>query len=134
MRDGPDADDEPAFVLVFIDVDGLKVVNDTQGHREGDDVLRQVADLVRGQLREYDVVVRVGGDEFVCGLPELALDEVRQRLEAVNSRLRETKKASISYGLVEREPGEGLDALIERADHAMYGARAARNDDPGCDV
>lgn len=124
--------DQP-FVLGFIDVDGLKVVNDTQGHGEGDDLLRQVVDLVRDQLREYDVVVRFGGDEFVCGLQELPLDEVRQRLEAVNSGLQETKNASISFGLVEREPGEELEALLARADHAMYEARATRRDAPGHD-
>ena len=124
--------DQP-FVLGFIDVDGLKAVNDTQGHDEGDDLLRQVVDLVRGQLREYDVVVRFGGDEFVCGLPDLGLDEVRQRLEGVNSELRERKEASISFGVVEREPGEGLEALIRRADLAMYGARATRRDAPGDD-
>lgn len=121
------------YVLGFIDVDGLKGVNDTQGHGAGDDLLRQVVDLVGGQLRDYDVVVRVGGDEFVCGLPDMALDEVRQRLDAVNATLRKTKAASISFGLVEREAGEDLEALIARADVAMYGARAARHASPGGD-
>lgn len=114
--------DQP-FVLAFIDVDGLKTVNDRHGHSEGDALLRQLGDLVRAQLREYDVVVRFGGDEFVCGLPDLDLDEARRRLDRVNVTLLETKEASISVGLVGREPGEGLEALISRADRAMYEAR-----------
>jgi diguanylate cyclase (GGDEF)-like protein len=117
--------DQP-FVLGFIDVDGLKAVNDTQGHSEGDDLLRQVVALTRSQLREYDVVVRFGGDEFVCGLPDLCLAEAKQRLDGVNSSLQMTKGASITFGLVAREPGEGLEALIARADRAMYEARASR--------
>jgi diguanylate cyclase (GGDEF)-like protein len=122
--------DQP-FVLGFIDVDGLKEVNDTKGHEEGDELLRHVVRVVRGRLREYDVVVRFGGDEFVCGLPDLGLEEVRQRLEGVNAELRETQGASISFGLVERDPAEDLDALIRRADLAMYEARATRRDAPG---
>lgn len=121
------------FVLGFVDVDGLKTVNDTQGHSAGDDLLRQVGGLVRGQLREYDVVVRFGGDEFVCGLPDVGLEEAGRRLDRVNVLLREAKNASISFGLVEREPGEDLEALISRADRAMYEARAARRDPPGVD-
>lgn len=119
------------FVLGFLDVDGLKAVNDRRGHSAGDRLLRQVVDLLTGQLREYDVVVRFGGDEFVCGLPDVSLDEARQRLEHVDAALREAEDASITFGVVERRPGEGLEALIERADVAMYEVRARRGGPSG---
>lgn len=120
--------DQP-FVLGFIDVDGLKQVNDTRGHGAGDDLLRLVASLLKACLRQYDVVVRFGGDEFVCGLPDMALPEVRRRLDDVNSGLRESD-ASISFGLVERQAGEVLEALLTRADAAMYADRTARRQAP----
>lgn len=115
------------FVLGFLDVDGLKAVNDTLGHPRGDQVLQTVVALVSGQLREYDVVVRFGGDEFVVGLPEVGLEEAGRRFAAVEAAVRDAG-ASISVGLAERTPDEGLEALIARADQEMYRGRAARRE------
>ena len=55
-----------SFVLAFIDVDGLKTTNDSLGHAAGDELLRRVVDTVRDHLRSYDLIVRFGGDEFLC--------------------------------------------------------------------
>ncbi len=114
------------FVMAFIDVDGLKVVNDTSGHRRGDLLLQEVVRSLRGVVREYDIIVRYGGDEFVCGLAGMGLPEVGQRLSFANTYLRDRDHNSVSIGLAEREPGEGLESLIARADTAMYEARALR--------
>lgn len=114
------------FVMAFIDVDGLKVVNDTSGHRRGDLLLQEVVAGLRGVLREYDIIVRYGGDEFLCGLGGMSLAEVAQRLSFANTYLKDRDYNSVSIGLAEREPGEGLESLIARADTAMYEARELR--------
>jgi len=117
--------DQP-FVLAFLDVDGLKAVNDEQGHEAGDDLLREVVRCWREVLRSYDVFIRYGGDEFICGVADLPVAAVAERFETANNELRSRDHASVSVGLAERVRGEGLAALIERADAAMYEARERR--------
>src|ERR1700728_1544427 len=56
------------YTLAFIDVDGLKAVNDLHGHSAGDELLVLVVDTIRNHVRQYDLLVRYGGDEFLCGL------------------------------------------------------------------
>jgi len=112
------------LVLAFVDVVGLKAVNDSDGHRRGDEVLRQVADALRAHLRPYDPVVRYGGDEFVCLLAGLDLLGASRRLAAVNATLAERPEGtSVTIGLAELDPGESLDGLIARADDALYQQR-----------
>ena len=117
---------QQSYVLAFLDVNGLKSVNDSLGHGAGDTVLRLVVDTVRAQVREYDIIVRYGGDEFVCGLPDMSLTEVTERLDAANAQLLRQHGTSVSVGLALRETGEGLETLIERADAAMYRSRESR--------
>jgi len=117
------------FVLAFIAVDGLKTVNDSRGHTAGDELLRQVVDTIRGVVREYDLIVRYGGDEFLCGLGGLHLPEAGRRFEAANASLAVTDQASISVGLAELEPDESLHDLIARADRVMYDERSAQPDE-----
>ena len=95
------------------------------GHEAGDRLLTQVAESIRGNLREYDVVVRHGGDEFVCGLFDMPLDAARQRFEQVGADLAISGDASVSIGVVQREAGEDLECLIRRADEAMYADKGA---------
>ena len=122
---------EHSFVLSFIDVDGLKVVNDTQGHSAGDDLLRHVVRNVRQVVRDYDVIVRYGGDEFICGMADVTVADVRERLGRANHALH-NENASVSVGVVLRMRGEGLAALIARADSAMYkGRKRQPHDVPG---
>lgn len=113
------------FVLGFLDVDGLKNTNDTQGHAAGDELLSRVVETVRGVLREYDLIVRYGGDEFLCGVMGLSAAEAALRYEVANANLAATWKASITVGLAELRPGDSLPDLIARADAAMYQARRA---------
>ena len=107
------------FVAAFIDVDGLKTVNDSLGHDAGDQLLRRVVDYTRAQLRSYDLIVRFGGDEFVCGLSNLGLAETTERFRLINANLL-PHGSSITVGLAELEDSDSLVGLIARADEALY--------------
>jgi len=117
-----------SFVLVFVDVDGLKATNDSRGHPAGDQLLKAIADRMRGHLRGYDLIVRFGGDEFVCGLLDLKVDEVAQRFELVNADLAEANQSTITVGLAELQANDSVEDLIARADAALYTARQKRSD------
>lgn len=111
------------FVLGFIDVDGLKKVNDSMGHAAGDQLLRQVVDTMRIHLRPYDLVIRHGGDEFLVGLQNLDEAGAAKRFTLVNADLEKIEHASVSIGFAQLKPGESCEALIGRADKALYKGR-----------
>jgi diguanylate cyclase (GGDEF)-like protein len=112
------------LVLAFVDVDGLKPINDLQGHAAGDALLRDVAAALRTALRSYDLVVRYGGDEFLCALTGTDAEGARRRFDEVARRLTErTEGASVSVGLAALENPDTLEELIGRADAALYAGR-----------
>jgi len=113
------------LVMAFIDVNDLKGVNDRQGHGGGDRVLQAVVNALRAGLRSFDPVVRYGGDEFVCVLSNAGEDEVQQRFDEINRAVREVHEPGYSVGLATLERGDTLDALIDRADAAVYRAKRA---------
>jgi two-component system cell cycle response regulator len=104
-------------------VDNLKATNDLLGHEAGDRVLTQVAKSIRTAVREYEVVLRYGGDEILCGVLDSDPVAVTQPFESVIAALAASDDAALSYGVVQLEPGEELDDLIARADQAMYDKR-----------
>ena len=115
------------LVFAYCDVDGLKRVNDESGHDAGDEVLRAVAAAIRARLRDYDSVVRVGGDEFICALPGAVLDEARDVLAQVQQELSAGGcTTTLSYGLASLETGDSLTALITRSDQNLAEVRADR--------
>ena len=115
------------LVLAFIDVDGLKEVNDSEGHAAGDRLLRSVADAVRANVRRYDVIVRHGGDEFLCAMPNLTRATAEDRMRRIAAALSEAEtRHSITFGLAEFEPGDDLDALVSRADADLLRGRRLR--------
>jgi len=117
---------EQPLVLAFVDVDGLKLVNDSQGHLAGDRLLQRVADAISTHLRPYDITVRIGGDEFLCSLQGVTTDDVRERLGQVAAALAADRAGgSISFGLADLHPEDSLDDLIGRADAALLAARGA---------
>jgi diguanylate cyclase (GGDEF)-like protein len=121
-----------AAVLV-LDLDGFKEVNDIFGHAFGDALLRRVALRLSGVLREYDVLARTGGDEFVILLPEIenlaGARAVAQKLVAAAGEDLESAgrvlpiRASIGVALFP-DDGEDFETLLARADAAMYAAKA----------
>jgi diguanylate cyclase (GGDEF)-like protein len=116
------------LVLAFVDVNSLKAINDVDGHAAGDQLLRDVAVALRSGLRSYDLVVRYGGDEFICALPGTDVESARRRFEEVVRNLtKRSPAASVSVGLAALEDPDTLDELIARADVALYdGRRGAR--------
>jgi diguanylate cyclase (GGDEF)-like protein len=111
------------FVLAFIDVDGLKATNDTLGHAAGDQLLRRIVDTMRKHLRSYDLIVRFGGDEFLCGLLNLDIAKATERFILINAALDTPVHASISVGLAEYQSHDSLQRLIDRADEALLRQR-----------
>ncbi len=114
------------FVIAFIDVDGLKGVNDREGHAAGDRVLRTLAATMRANLRSYDPIVRYGGDEFLCGVAQIDTVEVQQRLGVIDQSLRHATGVGITAGLAAMNDNESLEELTERADAALLEAKRCR--------
>lgn len=112
------------LVLVFVDVDGLKTLNDSRGHVVGDRVLRDVVAALRATLRSYDLIVRVGGDEFLCAIPGVSMEEAAQRLAVVNTTLAASPEhPSVTSGLADLQANDSLQDMIVRADEALYEQR-----------
>jgi len=119
-------------VLCYMDLDRFKAVNDTCGHLAGDNMLREVAKLIRDQVRDSDFVARLGGDEFGMLLIRCPLDKARQIADDVCNAIRDYRfvwqdrifTIGISIGLVEvsRESGT-LKDLLSAADSACYVAK-----------
>jgi diguanylate cyclase (GGDEF)-like protein len=112
------------FVLAFVDVDDLKLVNDRDGHAAGDLALQGVVRVIRSRLRSFDPIVRFGGDEFVCGLSATDLLESTFRFDAIRLAVAVDAHVGISVGLAALAPGDTVDTLTERADTAMLAMKA----------
>ena len=119
--------------LLFVDLDGFKAVNDGYGHACGDEVLREVARRLRGQLRGGDVVCRLGGDEFVVLVEPVDLEadlvELAERLITVVGKPITAQGHRVAVGAsigvaVSRDAGVDADALLAEADTAAYRAKA----------
>ncbi len=118
-------------VVVMIDVDNLKKINDEIGHVAGDAVIRATANAVRTLIRADDLLFRWGGDEFVAIVPNMHVDAVRERLEPLDEGIQARVSASgptmhfhISWGAAEFDDGRSLDQAIKLADKEMYATRA----------
>ncbi|WP_425057911.1 hypothetical protein SCACP_24780 [Sporomusa carbonis] len=120
------------FTLAMIDLDNFKNVNDCYGHMAGDDLLREISDVIRKSLRDGDVVMRFGGEEFVVLLPKadgagakMPLERIRKRIEEgvfAENNIKIT--ASIGAAVYPDDRPLSADELIEFADAAMYEAKA----------
>ena len=118
---------DKALVVAFVDVDHLKRVNDELGHAAGDAMLVAVANELKAELRSYDLIIRYGGDEFVCVLSGLSLDDAVTRLALVNIALAEgADPGSVTFGLAELLPEDSARDVVGRADAALYAKRQLR--------
>ncbi len=125
-------DHRDEVVVVFVDLDGFKVVNDTYGHAVGDRMLIEVAARLRESVRPDDVVGRFGGDEFVLVLKTTELDDesIIQRLEQTVSRPISWPGGSwqptVSLGLARPDTDEDIATILRRADRAMFVVKRQR--------
>ncbi|MDI4637532.1 MULTISPECIES: GGDEF domain-containing protein [Halomonadaceae] len=120
--------------LMIIDIDHFKRVNDTWGHLQGDKVLRRLAGLCQGLLREEDCLARLGGEEFAVLLPLTPLSHCQDLAERLRREIAHhdfglpNASITISTGIAEHRIGELRDQLLERADQRLYAAkRRGRN-------
>lgn len=118
--------------IVLFDLDHFKQINDTYGHQVGDEVLKRVARVARQHTRDADVLARWGGEEFIVTLPNTIVRDALSVAESIRKHVlagdenQGTKEVTvtISAGVAERRPeDEDLDAVIHRADLALYAAK-----------
>jgi diguanylate cyclase (GGDEF)-like protein len=119
---------EDRLVLVLVDVDGLKQVNDTEGHFAGDQVLRDVVDAIRTNIRSYEPIVRLGGDEFAFAMSGMDLNGARDRCSVIQADLaRRASGAGITFGCTGLRADDDLSEMYRRADVALVEARKRRS-------
>lgn len=108
--------------VIFCDIDNFKRLNDTQGHRAGDRVLKKVADILRQETQRTGIAGRYGGEELVALLTDTSL-RVEHIAEQIRSRVEQEAGATISVGYSKYRQGATVHQLIEEADRAMYRAK-----------
>ncbi|MGA7622702.1 MAG: GGDEF domain-containing protein [Candidatus Acidiferrales bacterium] len=112
------------LTILLIDVNGLKHINDQHGHAAGDVLLRGFADRLQHAVRDSDVAVRLGGDEFMVLLPECQAEAVRHilaRLEGLEIEFNDQRiRVQFSHGSTDYVPGETSQEMVQRADAALY--------------
>jgi diguanylate cyclase len=121
------------FVMVIFDVDRFKSFNDNYGHAAGDAVLAAIAKVISERRRSTDFVARIGGEEFAILLThttltqsEQCVDGYRKAIESTTLRTNDLSlRVTASFGAAELLPGESANSLQERADRALYTAKAA---------
>ena len=112
------------LVVAYVDVVGLKAVNDAGGHSAGDALLQHAVRGIRGHLRSYDLIVRQGGDEFLCAMSGATIDDARQRFGSVQAALAEDPDpCEIKVGFAALAPEDTARDLIERADADLPSSR-----------
>ena len=105
------------LAVAYVDVVGLKTVNDEHGHSAGDALLQRAVRAIRSHLRSYDLIVRHGGDEFLCVMSGATIELARQRFDAIRAALADDPHpAGIKVGFAALEPQDSATELIERAD------------------
>jgi diguanylate cyclase (GGDEF)-like protein len=127
-------DDDEHFSLLLLDLDRFKEVNDSLGHAVGDKLLVQVGERLAGHLRQEDILVRLGGDEFAIMLDHAGADAARALAERLRASLQsafvvgtDTVYIDVSIGIaVCPDVADELGGLLQRADIAMYQAKAER--------
>ncbi|MCK4421276.1 sensor domain-containing diguanylate cyclase [candidate division WOR-3 bacterium] len=120
------------FSILFIDLDNFKQYNDENGHMEGDKALRDIAKILRGSVREIDILSRYGGDEFLAILMETSTDYAVKAAERIRKSMKDYKKRegiTLSIGIATFPTnGKNLKNLLHNADRACYNAKAQGGD------
>ncbi|MGA1931565.1 diguanylate cyclase [Arcobacter sp. YIC-464] len=115
--------------LIIFDLDFFKNVNDTHGHQIGDEVLKDIAQVVLGNVREHDIIVRWGGEEFLILLPETSTDGSFNVAEKIRVAIEDKEfssknlKLTASFGISSLKEGDDENSLLTRTDEALYEAK-----------
>lgn len=125
---------EEPLSIVFFDLNGFKIINDTHGHATGDAVLAHVADVLRDHVRDSDIVGRLGGDEFGVILLRSDLPSARTKAQQLAEMIQttpamvagEAHRVGAAWGACAWRRGESADELLARADAAMYAEKPRR--------
>ena len=120
------------LLLAQLDIDHFKPINDQHGHATGDRALQAFAGTVRASVRDTDVLARWGGEEFVLMLTDTSADHARELLERIRQAVQALEIAhsagslqlTVSIGLAQHLPGDTVEHTLERADQALYHAKA----------
>ena len=113
---------------MYIDVVGLKRRNDSEGHDAGDRLLKRVVAVIGEHLRPYDLIIRLGGDEFLCAMSSMSPAEARERFSAIARALAaDDPPGALRTGFAELTPEEGASELIARADAQLNAGRRDTN-------
>ncbi|MEW5773002.1 MAG: diguanylate cyclase [Thermodesulfobacteriota bacterium] len=122
---------EASYGLLIADLDHFKSVNDEFGHSAGDVVLQAVAQALQSPLREYDLLARWGGEEFLFLLPSTSLEGASAMAERLRMALADAPQIhggipapTVSIGYTAHLPGESVDETLRRADRALYEAKS----------
>jgi diguanylate cyclase (GGDEF)-like protein/PAS domain S-box-containing protein len=128
-----EADPSDKHVLCFLDLDQFKAINDNCGHIAGDELLRQIAELLKGQVRSRDTLARIGGDEFAVLMEHVSLDKAMQIAEKIRTTIEAFEfhwrsrcfSIGVSIGIVPIQTGLSLTDTLNLADMACYTAKKA---------
>ena len=121
--------EKKGIFMLYTDLDGLKKINDTFGHKEGDMALIDIANILRNNYRESDIIARISGDEFVVipiGTTEdstkIATSRLQKSIEIHNSEINRSYKLSLSFGIAYYDPENpcSIDELLVQGDKLMY--------------
>lgn len=118
--------EKTSFVLCFIDIDNLKILNDIYGHSAGDQLILEVVNGLKSTIRNTDYIFRMGGDEFLTLLPNTNIDDARLMIKRLNGQLNQRVvynspiDFSFGFSLFEPEDKKSIDELIKAADTSMY--------------
>ncbi len=116
------------FSLIMFDIDHFKKVNDQYGHSCGDQVLKDLCRLIRVLIRQGDLLIRWGGEEFLVLLPATQIEEAgplaeRIRLEVAQTHFIDAGPITISLGVAQFRQGDSTDTVLKRVDNALYRAK-----------
>jgi len=118
--------------IVLFDIDSFKAINDNYGHDIGDIVIHKLAELFKSQLRKFDILSRLGGEEFILFLPETNQQEAISIANKIRNKIADTVisceiqdlKVTVSAGVANCDFNEGLDKTIKKADDGLYKAKS----------
>jgi len=117
--------------IIMIDIDHFKAINDTHGHIVGDSVLKEIARRLREGMRDYDLICRFGGEEFLVMAPETAVERAEELAERLRGMVSDIPfhissvpaVITISAGVTQLAAGETVEGVLSRADSALYRAK-----------